>query len=195
MPRLTGFGKHEFAMKQAMRTAGAALVEAASSYVADEGEFNKKFKTYFGKINDQARDDLVATLANMNGQFQRDNFTIALGAPNANENANMIHFKTAHYQVSRDEIYQATMTYLANNPALSMIIRPIFFNLPFEALNNQSQVETFLHELSHFAAGTIDYKPPRCYEMTGVNYCKSAGVEVAVRNAENVGFFIASYVK
>src|SRR5215471_15663900 len=98
MPKLQGFGKNEGAMKRAMKVAGEALLDASMAYINDEAAFAKKFKTYFGKINDQARDDLVATIANMNGQFQKDNFTITLGPPNANENANMTHFKTAHYQ-------------------------------------------------------------------------------------------------
>jgi hypothetical protein len=69
-----------------------------------------------------------------------------------------------------------------------------FFAMPFVSLSEQSQTETFLHELSHHAAGTIDdSNGGECYTMTGVNRLKGLGPVRAVRNAENVGFFCARW--
>ncbi len=131
----------------------------------------------------------------MFAQIRRADYTIQLGPDNGNENANMMHFSSAGYQSKPFEIYSDTANYLSSNNVanLPMTIRPQFFQLPVSSMAGQSQVETFLHELSHFAAGTIDYNPPACYDIVGANFCISQGITVAVRNAENVGFFIHSY--
>jgi hypothetical protein len=98
MPNLRGFGKHEGQMKKAMQVAGDALLNANMAYIEDEDAFKKRFQKYFGKMNDSAKDDIVANIANMNGQFTRNNFNVSLGPANANENANMTHFSSAGYQ-------------------------------------------------------------------------------------------------
>lgn len=193
MPVLQGFGAKEGQMRKAMVKAGDVLTTAMAQYVESEEEFRKKFKTWFGNPTKPALADVVATMANMNGQFNRNNFTVVMGAANADENANMFSFTRAMYQDQRDQIHEQVKNWLETNPAMPMTIRPQFFDMPFISDRDQSQVETFLHELSHFAAGTIDYKKPLCYGMTGVTYCKNAGVTQAVRNAENVGFFLTSY--
>jgi hypothetical protein len=147
---------------------------------------------WFGKANQNVKNDVVETLRNMNGQIERDNFKIVLGPPNGNENANMLHFSDAALP-GRDSIYQQIKAYLQTNPALPMTIRPQMLAMEKISLTTQSRVETFLHELSHFAAGTIDKDPPKCYDIAGVNYCKGKGAAVAVRNAENVGFFVTDF--
>ena len=74
---------------------------------------------------------------------------------------------------------------------LPMKLGAPFFAMPDYDLFEQSKVETFLHELSHHAAGTIDDEDGgNCYEWAGVNRLKGLGPARAVRNAENVGFFI-----
>jgi hypothetical protein len=73
---------------------------------------------------------------------------------------------------------------------LPMRLGPNFFNMPFRSLFDQSQTETFLHELSHHTAGTIDDdNGGDCYEWVGVCRLKGLGPDRAVRNAENVAFF------
>jgi hypothetical protein len=77
---------------------------------------------------------------------------------------------------------------------MTMRIGPALFAMPFVSLSVQSQVETFLHELSHHAAGTIDDKNGgECYEWVGVTRLKGVGPARAVRNAENVGFFVTRW--
>jgi hypothetical protein len=78
----------------------------------------------------------------------------------------------------------------------SVVMRmgPAIWGMPFTSLQDQSQVETFLHELSHHAAGTIDDKNGgECYGLTGVKRLKGLGPARAVRNAENVGWFCVTY--
>jgi hypothetical protein len=73
---------------------------------------------------------------------------------------------------------------------MTMRIGPALFAMPFTSLSVQSQVETFLHELSHHSAGTIDdTNGGECYGLVGVTRLKNLGPTRAVRNAENVGFF------
>ena len=73
---------------------------------------------------------------------------------------------------------------------LPMRLGPNFFSMPFRHLFEQSQVETFLHELSHHSVGTIDDSTSgNCYGWSGVCHVKGLGPDRAVRNAENVGFF------
>lgn len=73
---------------------------------------------------------------------------------------------------------------------LPMRLGPNFFAMSDRELFEQSKVETFLHELSHHAAGTIDDKVGgECYGWTGVTRLKGLGPARAVWNAENVGFF------
>lgn len=74
---------------------------------------------------------------------------------------------------------------------LPMRLGPNFFAMPERDMFGQSRIETFLHELSHHAAGTIDdSNGGECYGLDGVNRLKGLGPERAVRNAENVGFFL-----
>lgn len=69
-----------------------------------------------------------------------------------------------------------------------------FFTLPEISLSTQSQVETFLHELSHHAAATLDDKTGgECYDWSGITRLKGLGPLRAVRNAENIGFFLTRY--
>ena len=73
---------------------------------------------------------------------------------------------------------------------LPMRLGQNFFAMPDRELFEQSQVETFLHELSHHAAGTIDDSTSgNCYGWDGVSRLKGLGPDRAVRNAENVAFF------
>lgn len=75
-----------------------------------------------------------------------------------------------------------------------MRLGPAIGDMPFAESGCQCQVETFLHELSHHAAGTIDDKARgECYERQGVLRLRAAGPARAVRNAENVAFFAMEY--
>ncbi len=73
---------------------------------------------------------------------------------------------------------------------LPMTLYDNWFAMPDYSVTEQSKVETFIHELSHHAAGTIDDKTGgECYEWTGVTRLKGLGPARAIWNAENVAFF------
>ena len=110
-----------------------------------------------------------------------------------NTNADMLSGKYfasgggAHHTSYIDELRQDGQA-LARLP---MRLGPNFFIMPERDLFEQSRVETFLHELSHHAAGTIDdSKGGECYGFEGVNRLKGLGAQRAIYNAENIGFFL-----
>ena len=194
MAILEGFDKAETKkMKTIIKLAGDALVNALDAYIENETQFKQNFSRWFGKPQGSSVTDLIEGLANMNGQIMRDSYTVVLGPPNGNENANMLSFKKKDlpHGVS---IYERVKEWLKNHPAMPMTVRPQMLTMPLINIIEQTQVETFLHELSHFAAGTEDIDEPDCYDLAGVAYCKAKGSAVAITNAENVGFFLTDFV-
>jgi hypothetical protein len=198
MPTFKNFKDDELkTMKKIASKASDAILNAQTAYISDTTLFDTNFKTWFGEVTDEAKEDVVYTLALMNGEITNDNYAIELSPANGIENSNMDHFRRLylHGREAVDKIWEANREYKKNNDPLPMTIRPKLFLMPFTDQTRQSQVETFLHELSHFAAGVVDYDSPNCYHVAGTKYCSNAGVHVAVRNAENVGFFVQSFVQ
>jgi hypothetical protein len=199
MPTYSNFDTREKSiMTQVVHRAGEALASALAAYIQDDQRFRTKFKTWFGKTTPAAIEDVRTTLTLMNGELEHDNYSIALGAASGNENANVLHFTRVylHGRSPVGAIWQANKDNAADKKSapLPMTIRPKLLTMPLIDQTQQSQVETFLHELSHFAAGVIDYSPPNCYDVVGTTYCSNQSVDVAVRNAENVGFFVQSFL-
>lgn len=146
-----------------------------SSIKKAEGMLDKSIKAMFNR---------VATLS----------FTVAFVNLGAGTNAEMLH-PTGQ---TLDNVQDKLDEYLASSSpvigAMPMKLGAPFFAMPFTSLTEQSQVQTFLHELSHHAAATIDdQNGGECYGQTGVTRLKGLGPERAVRNAENVGWFLVRY--
>jgi hypothetical protein len=69
-----------------------------------------------------------------------------------------------------------------------------FFANDLWKLDDSCQVKSYLHELSHHVAGTIDVKLSDGSEAYGWQNAQRCIVEgTAAHNADNVGFFVASY--
>ena len=70
---------------------------------------------------------------------------------------------------------------------------PGFFSLPFKAKDQDTQVQTLIHELSHHAANTDDEEVngETCYGLSGVRAARQAGK--GANNADNIGYFVASF--
>lgn len=197
MPKYEGFDpKTEKIAKQILTKAEEALTKAQTTYVETENLFRKNFNTWFGKTTKASIEDVVYSLALMGGEIQHNNYTIQLGAADGSEIANVLAFdrKYLHGRDPVDAIWRANKEDADSGNPSPMIFRPRMLKLPFVDQTSDSQVQTFLHELSHFAAGTIDYDAPNCYGIAGTKYCIGKGVDIAVRNAENVGFFIQSFL-
>jgi len=99
---------------------------------------------------------------------------------------------TTMYRRKRVNVFEAVMRDAARKGAMKMELYDEYFALPYKSLDAQSQLQVFLHELSHVAAGTLDIDEPACYEFSGVQYCKS--IDKAAVNAENYGMFLQSYI-
>jgi len=102
------------------------------------------------------------------------------------------HQGTMMHDGKQKNVLEAQMDHVAKNGASVLSVYPLFFDLPYKATDAQSQVQSFLHELSHCAAGTVDVDAPKCYGMTGVDYCMKAGK--SANNAENIAMFLATYI-
>ncbi len=98
---------------------------------------------------------------------------------------------TMSYNGQTMNVVEAQMDFAVRNGPSRMSIYPLFFKLPFYVEDGQSQVQSFLHELSHCAAGTIDVNAPSCYGMPGVRNCMRNGT--SAMNAENVAMFLAKF--
>lgn len=156
--------------------------------------FGSVFGTASGDALKKAEESVKKSVANMFARIATSTFTVKYDATLA-ANAEMVSFAG----VSPDEITNTVDSWRASNQNTAtmttegkMIMRvgPAMMAMANIALDAQCQVETFLHELSHHAAGTIDDKVGgECYDLVGVNRLKALGPERAVRNAENIGFF------
>src|ERR1044071_1305472 len=175
MPRISGTKAEEVLVKKAIKLAEQCITNAQVAYIDNEGRVGQIFKTYFGNTTPAAVDDLVYTLALMGMELKGDNYDILCKPPSGQDNASVDHLKTPYGQArpekkSADDAIWKQNRRKANS---EMWLHPLFFRMPFATIDVQSQVETFMHELAHFAAGVIDYNPPQCYDLAGVNYCRS----------------------
>jgi hypothetical protein len=97
---------------------------------------------------------------------------------------------TMVYNNTRMNVLEAQMQYAKANGPSDLKVYPLFFGLTFLMKDSQCQVQSFLHELSHCAAGTVDIDAPACYGMQGVRYCMRNGE--SAKNAENIAMFLTS---
>ena len=144
-----------------------------------------------------AEETLNLTIKQMHGRVGTQSFDVTFGDSTALDgaNADMLSY-SAPAPKDNDGLIDAYRSDSNNRPRMPMRLGSPFFAMPFKHLSEQSQIQTFLHELSHHAAGTIDddrFGPTGCYEWSGVVAMKGAGPNKAVRNAENVGFFCSRY--
>jgi len=178
------------------RTSRLALEKAVTDIGSDR--YRRSFTACFGggSVSDIKAGEqiLEKTLRAMFMRIATLSFSIEFdGAMAANENANMLSFGGSAVE-DVTNLVDSYRSGSGNAAMMPMKLGTNFFNMTFLSLSEQSQVETFLHELSHHAAGTIDDKNGgECYTMVGVNRLKGLGPARATRNAENVGFFLARY--
>jgi hypothetical protein len=213
MPTFTGFtGTNATDVNKAYKAARQGL-EALVKDIAENGtkvgsKFDTQFKKYMGdpgktvagnKETRDAIDVLVDTCKAMNAKIASVTFKVVYNSA-LSSNAEMLSFSSMFNNASLNSgaIQDLVDNYAygtAKSGAMPMTIGPGFFTNPAYALDAQCHVESFLHELSHHAAGTIDdTNGGECYGLAGVNRLKGLGPARAVRNAENVGFFCMAWV-
>jgi Lysine-specific metallo-endopeptidase len=218
MATLEGFGFFEKrAVRKAMMDGGRALDKALAEAFSNNDAFLKRMDDYFGAGGGGVESSshlVMKTINSMKLTIDSDIYRIMRAGADPTTNADMenvpqreVKFKgtaqkkarTTRWQGTTDfyvgeeiNVLEAIMRYANASAKPIMRLFDLFFNLPYKRLDAQSQVETFLHELSHMAAGTHDVDAPKCYGYNGVMYCKSAGK--GAMNAESYGMFLQSYI-
>ena len=178
------------------RAARVGLEKAVQDFGSDR--FRRSFSHVMGagdlNVVKKAEQVLEKTIQAMFMRVATVSFSVEYNANfGAHTNADMLSFGGAGI----DDVTNLVDEYrsqLGNGDMMPMRLGDNFFSMDYISLSGQSQVETFLHELSHHAAGTIDdTNGGPCYEMVGIRRLKGLGPTRAVRNAENVGFFCVRY--
>jgi hypothetical protein len=207
MPSFIGFsGTDSRNVAKAYKAARQGLESLVADIYKGTGagtKFHIQFKKYMGnapsgaggtKEFNSAITTLVETCKAMNAKIASFTFKVVYDA-NLGSNAEMLSFAIASKTASEIQDLVDGYAYAQGHGAMPMTVGPGMFANPAWAIDAQCHVESFLHELSHHAAGTIDdTQGGECYDLTGVNRLKAIGPTRAVRNAENVGFFCMAWV-
>lgn len=219
MPRFQGFSQLEIQkMRDVINDSKYCLHKAQEEAFSDYREFIKRAHKYFDlrKANggaEAATHLIMKTVSSMRLAIESDVYVIIKGGDKGNTNADMmtigqhrIGFGGNKTEVAKQARTQGTIMYMGNHinayearlishtqkGSAPMNLYRGFFALSHKLNDQQSQVETFLHELSHGAAGTHDVDEPSCYGLSGVEYCKRNGSSTV--NAENYGFYLQSFL-
>ena len=213
MPRMSGFGFFEKRkINSAVLDAKTCLNKALTEAFGNNDAFQKRADKYFGGSEAQMH-LIMKTINSMKVLIGSDSYRIVRGGDQDGTNAEAenipqreIKFKGSAEKKARTALHQGTAIYAGKvvnvveaitqyasaNAAPEITLYDLYFKLPYKLGDNQSQVETFLHELSHTAAGTHDVDAPKCYGYNGVVYCR--GINKGASNAESYGMFLQSYL-
>lgn len=217
MAKINGFGFFEKQkLKHAMKDAGKCLDKALTEAFGQTDKFQSRVDEFFGGSdvrNQHTMHLIMKTINSMKLLIDSDSYVVKRGGNSPGTNAEAenlpqkaITFGGSSFRKARTARYQGTVIYEGNtinvldaitqyaskHDAPEITMYDNYFELPYKVKNAQSQLETFIHELSHTAAGTHDVDAPKCYGYNGVLYCKQQGK--AATNAENYGMFLQSYV-
>ena len=213
MPTISGFSDTEAeSVRGAMLVAKLCIEAALKEAFFDDGGFSSRIGKYFGS-NEAGTHAIMKTINSMKLLIETDVYCVKRGGDIEDSNAKADHFTTQSivfggsdarqartarlqgtmmYEGKRVNHVESVMTDAPKNGAFEMELFDNFFGLPYMLQDSQSQIETFLHELSHVAAGTKDVDAPSCYGWGGVQYCKS--IKKGTENAESYGMFLQSYI-
>jgi hypothetical protein len=205
MPSFTGFSADQLTqVKSAYQTTRKTLEQIVTHDLAGgspSAKFRTQFKNWIGDIParqdvhgevNTAEDVLISTIKAMSAKVASLTFKVQYdGTMGANAKMLSFRFDQGNVQDLTDE-WSFSHDQRGGNP---MTIGPAFFTLPAKSMGQQSQAQSFMHELSHHAAGTIDDGDAAnpCYGQQGVDRLKGLGPLRAVRNAENVAFFVVQF--
>ena len=220
MPKFQGFTEPEKQrMGVVINGAKYCIYKAQNEAFDDYKGFIRRAHKYFDLKNaaggaEAATHLIMKTVSSMRLMIDTDMYHVVKGGDMGNTNADMrtiigvhrVKFGTEKKEAAVQARTQGTMTYsgktinayearlisYGQKGSAPMNFYQGFFALSGKLNDQQSQVETFLHELSHGAAATEDVDAPSCYGWQGVEYCKRNGSSTV--NAENYGFFLQSYL-
>lgn len=213
MPKFKDFSmskKRE--MKQYHKEAKRCLDRALALAFDDNDLFTTKMKKYFAAPTPQlwsrTSSLVMKTINSMKLAIDTDLYTVffkeqeeegtnaSMESVTQDDHDSIDPLEWGTYKLSsgkRINVLEA-MHMVTRNKKLPMTIYPQFFKLPKHSIDEQSRLQTYLHELSHFAAGTVDYKGMGVrspYGMSGIQACMVAGH--SAENAENIAMFLATF--
>lgn len=211
MPTISGCSSdEEIRLITAKQFASDCIDKALDMSYSSNDSFNQKMSKYFSGLGSaggwgNVTSSVMKTINSMKIAIESNTYTISV-ISNQPVNKSTTNAACASWQMDLNSsgrlqgtmqysgqtvnVLEAQMDFSAKNGPSRMSIYPLFFDLPFFAKDTQCQVQSFLHELSHCAAGTLDVDAPACYGMTGVKHCMKTGT--SAMNAENVAMFLTS---
>lgn len=190
--------RHKVAMDVVTRSArccGAATNACATPDSRTRIVFKKWFGVLPGVDGKDNWEDVTGILNRMNYYLSGLSLTVEDAAATLSPNTNA---EASHFQSAQTKSYQDRETTAAHAGVKIKLTDRFFNHLPRVQSDDQTQIETFLHELSHIAAGTKDMEradhtpnPQPCYgRVNALNLATNFPAQ-ARNNAENFGFFIA----
>lgn len=217
MPKINGFGYFEKRkIKSTILDARACIDKALREAFNNNDRFQNRVMEFFGTPTggvEAGNHHIMKTINSMKLVIDSDVYTIENGGGKDGTNAEALNFqqgtvsfkgnaqkqaRTARFQGTRFyagkmvNVIEAAFDYSGSGGALPITLFHEYFKLPYKIGKARSQVETFLHELSHTSAGTHDVDAPMCYGYQGVVHCKMLGK--GALNAETYGMFLQSYL-
>lgn len=209
MPSFVGFSSKQQKVLQKIHVEAVRCLEAAVSSIGDS-TYMMRYSKYFGNASsstgswgNSASSSVNQTINAMYVAVKENNYVVNNEGKSNSTNADMAHLTS---NIGRGVVYEGkAMTILeANDLAraselggnkLPMGIYSRFFSkLKLFKLDKQSQIQVYLHELSHHAGGTIDVDLGGgriAYGFEGVKQARNIGK--GHLNAENFGMFLQSY--
>jgi hypothetical protein len=187
----TGFNAdQEQAMRQVVSNAGTALSKAYAAMIKNTD--TASFTTWFGTGNRASVQRIVQLMnyAMINGVV---NISYTAGGHCANGTTNAVAYAPNGVWVQPD--ISGAGSKVAD---FNMDVCPRFLKImALLGSENQSQVGTFLHELSHLVGNTNDEVYPGGAVAYGATAAKRLAKDypaTAINNAENYGFYISSFL-
>jgi hypothetical protein len=195
-------GDQKRQIQRANVQAGSAIVYALDMSFHQNEIFSLVMRKYFGN-GPNVSSTVMAVLNSMVIAVRQGTYDLRMATASGGTLASAETMGSAKGGYSKSKVggknvyhkpYIAKSQKEAKNGTKNMIdIMPSFFTLPFKGKDEDTQVETIVHELSHHAANTNDESVSGvdCYSYNGVQAAVRAGK--ATNNAENYGYFICSF--
>lgn len=176
-----------------------ALVVDMAKGTGKGTKFDTNFVKYFGTVEKEGLNYLTEAVKAMQAKIASLTFKVYYDANYTSGNAMMSSYITRDVGTGQNFAtvgdIQTLETTQINTGGSRMTIGPSCMSQVMWKQDDQCIIESFIHELSHHAAGTVDdSNGGDCYGLSGVNRLKATKSTRATRNAENVAFFCMAWV-
>lgn len=202
MPKMIGFtGSEQDKVQKVLRSARKCIDTALTVVFNKNDKFTTRMAKYFAMDETNITSLVMKVLNSMKLVIDTDYYEIhkAPQSDGPSSNADCASWQMANqqgtmvYKGKEQNVIEAQIAHATASGASKMRLFPLFFGLATFKADKQCKIQSFLHELSHCAGGTIDVSDNGInpYGMDGVKRCRIA--KKSGKNAENVAMFIASF--